>query len=72
MVIFKRRDDAENAVAQFHKRTLDGAPMHVEIVEAPEPRGRGGVDGGVRGGGIRGRGGGGGGGGGGASTWRGR
>lgn len=40
-MIFKRREDAENAVSQFHKRTLDGAPMHVEIVETPEPRGGG-------------------------------
>eukprot|EP00903_Cladosiphon_okamuranus_P018833 g17322.t1 len=49
-VVFKREEDAESAVSQFHKRTLDGAPMHVEIVDpppAPEPRG----------GGVRGRGG---------------
>lgn len=48
-VVFKREEDAESAVSQFHKRTLDGAPMHVEIVDpppAPEPRG----------GGVRGRG----------------
>lgn len=61
-MIFKRREDAENAVAQFHKRTLDGTPMHVEIVEG------GGTAESARGG-VRGRGGGGGGGG--APTWRG-
>lgn len=64
LVIFKRQEDAESAVAQFHKRTLDGAPMHVEIIEGPAPEARGAV--------VRGRGGGsGGGGGGGAPTWRG-
>lgn len=48
MVVFKREEDAESAVSQFHKRTLDGSPMQVEIVEAPpapEPRGGGGVRG---------------------------
>ncbi|CAN0440578.1 unnamed protein product, partial [Hapterophycus canaliculatus] len=52
LVIFKRQEDAESAVAQFHKRTLDGAPMHVEITEAVSADGRGA-------GGVRGRGGGG-------------
>eukprot|EP00752_Nemacystus_decipiens_P001657 g1610.t1 len=47
-VVFVKREDAESAVSQFHKRTLDGAPMHVEIVEPPAPE--------PRGGGIRGRG----------------
>ncbi|CAB1116877.1 unnamed protein product [Ectocarpus sp. CCAP 1310/34] len=63
VVIFKRREDAENAVSQFHKRTLDGTPMHVEIVEG------GGAAESARGG-VRGRGGGGGGGG--VPTWRGQ
>lgn len=65
MVIFKKREDAESAVAQFHNRTLDGTPMHVEIVEGPKPR----LDG------VRGRGPstvGGGSGSGGGSTWRGK
>lgn len=56
-------------MAQFHNRTLDGTPMHVEIVEGPKPR----LDG-VRGRGHAtvGGGGGGGGGGSGGSTWRGK
>lgn len=53
MVIFRRREDAELAVSQFHKRTLDGAPMNVEIIEAADPPSRNGAS---RGDGVRGRG----------------
>lgn len=57
MVVFRRREDAELAVSQFHKRTLDGAPMSVEILEGPQPS-RGGMGSGMGGrtDGIRGRG----------------
>lgn len=60
MVIFRRREDAELAVSQFHKRTLDGTPMNVEILDGPEPPRRGmGMGAGAGGGrtdGMRGRG----------------
>lgn len=82
VVVYRRRDDADLAVSQFHKRTLDGAPMHVEIVEEQEPRGGAGAGGGAGGGGVRaadavrGRGGSGGGGvgagAGSGSSWRGK
>lgn len=54
LVIFKKREDAEHAVSQFHKRTLDGAPMQVQIVEGG---GGGGAERPYRGGGSSGGGG---------------
>lgn len=70
LVIYRRREDADRAVSQFHKRTLDGAPMLVEIVEGAQAVG--GV-GGARGESFRGRGMGNGssGSGGAAGAWRG-
>lgn len=41
-VIFRKREDADLAVSQFHKRTLDGTPMNVEIMEGPAPSSRSG------------------------------